>query len=147
MHSGWVPLQVRSAWHSRVVEPWSKCPGWHWKATMLPTCSMKATSHTLWAEIIKIHLSKRSFERSTLRYFSWIYMCSYVTHFYLDYHFWTMIPPAIIFLWFWRISRFVLVNTIYISSAYLIWCQLLQVHSNGKWFQLQYYQLSDKSIS
>lgn len=35
---GWMPVQVRSGKQSRVVEPWSRCPCWHWKSTLLPTC-------------------------------------------------------------------------------------------------------------
>lgn len=38
MHSGCVPLQVRSGWQVLEEEPWIKCPGWHWKDTTLPTC-------------------------------------------------------------------------------------------------------------
>lgn len=35
---GWMPVQVRSGKQSRVVEPCSRCPCWHWKSTLLPTC-------------------------------------------------------------------------------------------------------------
>lgn len=34
---GWMPVQVRSGKQSRVVEPCSRCPCWHWKSTLLPT--------------------------------------------------------------------------------------------------------------
>lgn len=36
---GWTPVQVRSGKQTRVVEPCSMCPCWHWKSTLLPTCS------------------------------------------------------------------------------------------------------------
>lgn len=39
MHSGCVPLQVRSGWQVLEEEPWIRCPGWHWKDTTLPTCA------------------------------------------------------------------------------------------------------------
>lgn len=37
IHSGCVPLQVRSDWQVREEDPWIKWPGWHWKDTTLPT--------------------------------------------------------------------------------------------------------------
>lgn len=37
IQAGWMPVQVRSGKHSRVVEPCSRCPCWHWKSTLLPT--------------------------------------------------------------------------------------------------------------
>lgn len=38
MQVGWMPVQVRSGKQSLVVEPCSRCPCWHWKSTLLPTC-------------------------------------------------------------------------------------------------------------
>lgn len=38
IHVGWTPVQVRSGRQRRLVEPCSKCPCWHWKSTLLPTC-------------------------------------------------------------------------------------------------------------
>lgn len=49
MHSGCVPLQVRSGWQVLEEEPWIKCPGWHWKDTTLPTCGQRGESPT-WAQ-------------------------------------------------------------------------------------------------
>lgn len=46
MHSGCVPLQVRSGWQVLEEEPWIKCPGWHWKDTTLPTCGQRGQSPT-----------------------------------------------------------------------------------------------------
>lgn len=37
MQVGWMPVQVRSGKQSRVVEPCSRCPCWHWKSSLLPT--------------------------------------------------------------------------------------------------------------
>lgn len=35
---GWTPVQVRSGRQRRLVEPCRRCPCWHWKSTLLPTC-------------------------------------------------------------------------------------------------------------
>lgn len=48
MHSGWVPLHIRSGWHVLDEDPWIRCPGWHWNDTTLPTCGEKnKTYHTV----------------------------------------------------------------------------------------------------
>lgn len=47
MHSGCVPLQVRSGWQVLEEEPWIKCPGWHWKDTTLPTCAGRRTGSNI----------------------------------------------------------------------------------------------------
>lgn len=58
MHSGCVPLHVRSGWQVLDEEPWIRCPGWHWNDTTLPTCGERRR-HRGYARVFTFRINTR----------------------------------------------------------------------------------------